>query len=291
MKDLGAGAGNAGAQRPATAAVGHGMYRRLQLSVKRLQSGNDAGRDLGDPAAWSWARRAPAAGGRPGVRLDLLRSFTEITTHGRPPLSARPAGRSVPPLGADACGSLVRASRLFDVRRVALRDDVYLIEYGDRVAAEGLLGRLGLVRRVGAASSTWSCRPGSPSPGRGSSGSGCVRGPRRGLTGRSPREVRLSSVASGDACGQTPLPIGARTSPLERKELEALLQSVRDGQVPVTEALRSLTHWPSREPATRGSIPAGDPLRPARSSSGLARRRTSCRRSGAPCSSTTRASW
>ena len=34
---------------------------------------------------------------------------------------------------------------------------------------------------------------------------------------------------------------------MERKELEALLQSVRDGQVPVTEALRSLTHWPSRE--------------------------------------------
>ena len=33
---------------------------------------------------------------------------------------------------------------------------------------------------------------------------------------------------------------------MERKELEALLQSVR-GSVPVTEALRSLTHWPSRE--------------------------------------------
>ena len=38
---------------------------------------------------------------------------------------------------------------LFDVRRVALRDDVYLIEYGDRVAAEGLLGRLDTeLRRV-----------------------------------------------------------------------------------------------------------------------------------------------
>jgi NCAIR mutase (PurE)-related protein len=34
---------------------------------------------------------------------------------------------------------------------------------------------------------------------------------------------------------------------LERTELEALLKSVRDGETPVTDALNSLSHWPTRE--------------------------------------------
>ena len=34
---------------------------------------------------------------------------------------------------------------------------------------------------------------------------------------------------------------------MERTELEALLKSVRDGETPVTDALNSLSHWPTRE--------------------------------------------
>ena len=90
----------------------------------------------------------------PGVRLDLLRSFTEIASReeaaaaeqdlrdrfGRPPEEALMLLR---------LAGLRAELEAFDIRRVALRDDVYLVEYGDRVAAEGLLARLDTeLRRV-----------------------------------------------------------------------------------------------------------------------------------------------
>ena len=159
------GAGNVlGAQQSGhIAAVGYDMYcRLLKLSVERLQSGEGAD---AEPEVSETERGVELELGvaallppewipDPGVRLDLLRSFTEIATReeaaaaeqdlrdrfGRPPAEALMLLR---------LAGLRAELELFDVRRVALRDDVYLIEYGDRVAAEGLLGRLDTeLRRV-----------------------------------------------------------------------------------------------------------------------------------------------
>ena len=159
------GAGNVlGAQQSGhIAAVGYDMFcRLLKLSVERLQAGEGAD---AEPEVSETERGVELELGvsallppewipDPGVRLDLLRSFTQITSReeadqalaelkdrfGRPPAEA---------------GMLLRLAalraelELFDVRRVALRDEVYLLEYGDRVAAEALLGRMDAeVRRV-----------------------------------------------------------------------------------------------------------------------------------------------
>ena len=159
------GAGNVlGAQQSGhIAAVGYDMYcRLLKLSVERLQAGEGAD---AEPEVSETERGVELELGvrallptewipDPGVRLDLLRSFTEIASReeaaaaeqdlrdrfGRPPEEALMLLR---------LAGLRAELEAFDIRRVALRDDVYLVEYGDRVAAEGLLARLDTeLRRV-----------------------------------------------------------------------------------------------------------------------------------------------
>lgn len=159
------GAGNVlGAQQSGhIAAVGYDMYCRLmKMSVERMQAGEDADAtpqvedtEAGVELELGVAALLPPEWiPDPTLRLDLLRSFTEISSvpeahsaeqelrdrFGRPPREALMLLR---------LAGLRSELEAYDVRRIALRDDVYLVEYGDPVAFEGLFGRAQVeVRRI-----------------------------------------------------------------------------------------------------------------------------------------------
>jgi transcription-repair coupling factor (superfamily II helicase) len=159
------GAGNVlGAQQSGhIAAVGYDMYCRLmKMSVERMQAGEDADArpQVEDTEAGVELELGVAALLPPEwipdpiLRLDLLRSFTEISS----PAEAQAAEQELrdrfgrPP--AEAL-MLLRLAGLraeleaYDVRRIALRDEVYLVEYGDPVAFEGLFAaKQAEVRRI-----------------------------------------------------------------------------------------------------------------------------------------------
>lgn len=151
------GAGNVlGAQQSGhIAAVGYDMYCRLmKMSVERMQAGEDADAvprvedtEAGVELELGVAALLPPEWiPDPVLRLDLLRSFTEISSQkealaaeqdlrdrfGRPPTEALMLLR---------LAGLRTELEAYDVRRIALRDEVYLVEYGDPVAFEGLFAR------------------------------------------------------------------------------------------------------------------------------------------------------